>query len=79
MAEIIKECALCIQSMVRFIYKNGIISVYGHKDMIQCEPEFFFSCFKEYEASERTDNYTEIFHDEDGIRWFTLIRNEVKE
>lgn len=79
MVEITKECALAIQSMVRYLYKNGIISIHGHNNEIHCTNEFFFATFKQYESKDTSGEYTEVFHDEDGIRWFCLIHKEVKE
>lgn len=81
MVEITKECALAIQSMVRFLYKEGVISIHGGDDKIHCTREFFFATFgdKMLQTADCGEDYTEVFYIEDGIRWFCLIPKEAKD
>ena len=81
MVEISKECALAIQSMVRYLHKEGIISIHGHDNAIHCTNEFFFATFKDkmYQTKDCGEDYTEVFYEEDGIHWFCLIHKEVKD
>lgn len=81
MVEITKECALAIQSMVRHLYKEGVISIHGNNNAIHCTNEFFFSAFagRMYQTTDCGEEYTEVYIEEDGIRWFCLIGKEVKE
>lgn len=78
MVEITKECALAIQSMVRYLYKEGVISIHGHDNGIHCTNEFFFATFgdKTLQTADSGETYTEVFYEEDGIHWFCLVRKE---
>lgn len=78
MVEITKECALAIQSMVRYLYKEGVISIHGNDNQIHCTNGFFFAAFKDkaYQTKDCGEEYTEVYIEEDGIHWFCLIRKE---
>jgi len=79
--EILLECALAIQPMVQYLYRNGIIAVEGFNNEIHCNKDFFFSAFKgaEITVKEHSAEFDALYVEHEGAKFFALVGKEKKD
>ena len=78
MIDILIECALAIEPMSNFLYKNGVLAI--HSWGIHCENELFFKAFKDFKirANPQWDHLQAVAV-YNGVTFYTLVDKEVND